>query len=249
MYTGSTEAKIYLDFVDYSEDLYLTYPSNERINIKTYDEWGIEEYKGNLKEEGTYYLELVCKSFIAELGGSFSSVIYDGILDIIDLSKKIYSNDVSYYSTNNYPGMIQYKVSGLTEDKYVFFISPDYHSDFGLYPYYPGDPELSPEYRTIDLQNLTVFEVYNVNTNETNKSLRFFKFKSGTEYIIKIHCFANYYESEKKFERYWSPAHLFFPITNQNFITLNGEENVITSEGPLLAIINPNNINKDFFYQ
>ena len=245
-YTGSTEAKIFFSTEDYSEGLYLTYPSGERTNIKTHDEWGGSKYEGRLKEKGTYYLEVLCKSFRAEIGGSFKSIIYDGIIDVIDLSKTMYSNDFNYFSRDNYPGLIEYRVSGLTEDKYVFFISPKLYDFKTYYPYYPGEQELSPESGPLDHKNLTVFEVYNSNTKEIKKSLKFFKFEHDIEYIIRIHCAAEYDDNEKKLYNFWSSTYLVFPLTNKNFITFNGEENIITSEGPMLGIINPNRITKDF---
>ena len=77
-----------------------------------------------------------------------------------------------------------------TEDKHLLFISPDLTEDEQLYyyPYYPDDPDLSPDPEQdepVYHPNLTIFEVYNVDKNETYKSLKYFLFEKELNILSK----------------------------------------------------------------
>ena len=121
----------------------------------------------------------------------------------IDLSQNIYFNDFEFSYYGNYYGSIEYKVTNLTKDKYVYFTNLDISINFltYYYPYYPGESlfPLEPVYHP----NFTVFEVLNINTGESTKFVRLFKFEKNTEYIIKIHCFVYYNDYYYKSKTYY----------------------------------------------
>ena len=258
-YEGSTTAQIIFRIEDYDEDLYLTYPSRERINLRD-SKYYRNNYAGNLTENGDYYLEVKCFSYRCELGGNFGTILFGTPMKTIDLSQNTYFNDLDFeFDRDKYYDLIEYKVSGLTEDKYVYFTTLDnddyYYTDY--YPYYtensPYDPDkqLEPVYHpnlTADKQlepvyhpNLTVFEVLNTETGESYPFVKFFKFDAGKEYIIKIHSLVDYYEYNHKDEygihEYIYLAYLFFPITLENYQVINSENEFFEINGPILVTI------------
>ena len=211
-YEGSNEAKIFFD-VDYSEiNLNLIYPSKEKIYLK-YEGFGsnYQTYMGNLTENGIYFIEVICKSYTCELGGSFNSFIIGDVMDTIDLSKNVYFKDKEIdfdgYNNDYYYGTIDYKVSNLNENKYVYFVTDPY--DYKSYiPYYPDEPPSFDPYIE-PLYNLTIFEVINIhNSNKTKKNVKIYEFKEGNEYIIRIHSliyYKNYYDYARRYyyQRYF----------------------------------------------
>ena len=174
-YKGSNESKIVFD-LDSNSDLYLTYPEGNIIKI--YD-----KYPVNLTENGTYYLEVVCKRYTCELGGTFKSFLIGGFLETIDLTKNVYFSDLNYDFNNydhyhNYNNCItvQYKVSGLTEDKYVYFMNMTNCYYGGYVPFYPEELQEQSPYYNPDPDS-TIFEIHNINKNETEKHVKLYKFE------------------------------------------------------------------------
>ena len=135
--------------------------------------------------------------------------------------------------------MKKYKVRNLKEEKLVYFSVYDM-SDYELKEYYPFYPGESPPYSyEHDFSNLTIFEIFNVNTQKNERNVRLYKFEPNQEYIIYIHCLKNY-DSYYHYEKY-----LFFPLTHSHVRKLTGEENIIIPKGPMFGIVN-SNIQKDF---
>ena len=190
-YNGGNDDKILFIFEDKVGDIYLTDPNGERH----YLEGDYRIYKGNLTYEGIYYLKIVCKAFICELGSKFL-IMVPGFIQTIDLSKNVYYQGISFDVNNEYLDMIKFKVSNLNEEKYVYFerIETDDYYKRSYVPYYPG--EEPPSYNPLepygpsdpDFSNLTIFEVINNKTGESTKNVRFYKFEQNTDYIINIHC-------------------------------------------------------------
>ena len=96
-----------------------------------------QTYMGNLTENGIYFIEVICKSYTCELGGSFNSFIIGDIMDTIDLSKNVYFKDREIdfddYGNDHHYGTIDYKVSNLNENKYVYFVMERYLSNEYIY--------------------------------------------------------------------------------------------------------------------
>lgn len=97
-------------------DLYLRDPENEEHFI----EGKSKIYEGNLTYNGTYYLELICKSILCEFGGKFYSTIL-GNTETIDLNENIYSHEFSFYTNGYYYDMKKFIVNNLNEEKIVYF--------------------------------------------------------------------------------------------------------------------------------
>ena len=239
-YYGSNDAKIIFyfdnDFSHFEHDeLYLIDPENGRYYLGTIDYH--YSFAGNLTYNGTYYLELICQSIICELGGNFYSSII-GNIETIDLNNNIYYENIEY-SSKNYLGMKKYKVHNLKEEKLVYF-SVYGMSDYDLEKYYPFYPGESPPYSyEHDFSNLTIFEIFNVNTQKNERNVRLYKFEPNQEYIINIHCLKRYDDD------YYYYRYLFFPLTNSHIKTFTGEENIIIPEGPMFGIVNQK-IQRDF---
>ena len=202
---------------------------------------------GNLTENGTYFIEVICKSYTCELGGYFNSFIIGDVMDTIDLSKNVYFKDkeINFYDSYYYYGTIDYKVSNLNENKYVYFVMETYLSNEYI-PYYPDEPpSFDPSFDPLYNHNLTIFEVINIhNSDETKKNVKIYEFKKGNEYIIRIHSlisYRGYYDSPRS---YYNKRYFFFQISEKNFKKINGDETSISSEGPMICLINPNNLKK-----
>ena len=252
LYEAETTSKIIFRFEENDENLYLTYPSGKRIILGN-NEYSRKNFEGNLTENGTYYLEVKCYSFRCEIGGFFNSFLFGSPMKTIDLSQNSYFMDFSLYLQGEYYGCIEYKVSGLKEDKYVYFIntrSDEYYYTY-YYPYYPDYPLVPPydPYEPYPFQpeyhpNLTAFEVLNIMTNESTRFVSFYKFEKDTEYIIKIHSFVYYfdynYNYDYKYYEYLS--YIFFPLTQENYKLITGQEDYLYINGPTLGLIQPNNI-------
>ena len=234
-YYGSNESKIVFYFELEIRELYLTDPENRKQNL------GRREF--NLTCNGTYYLEFNCESINCEFGSKFYSTII-GNTKTIDFSDKIYQQNFTYHS-ENYLGLKKFKVSNLKEEKLVYFSAYDvrdyYLEDY--YPFYQGeDPPFKPNSYEGDFSNLTIFEIFNVNNQASERNVRLYKFEPNHEYIINIHCLKKYYTS---INEYYYVRYLFFPLTNSHIKTFTGEENIIFPEGPMFGIVN-SNMQKDF---
>ena len=243
-YKGSNESKIVFD-LDSNSDLYLTYPEGKIITIQ-------DRVPQNLTENGTYYLEVVCKRYTCELGGTFKSFLIGGFLETIDLSKNVYFNDINFGFRENYRDynhnynnciMVQYKVSGLTEDKYVYFMNISNNKYGGYVPFYPEElQDHSPYYNP----DSTIFEIHNIDKNETEKYVKLYKFEKNNNYIITIHNLIDYYSYIDNYRIYlYYPEYFFSSITSENYKIITGEEDLITSNGPFLGFINPSTIIKN----
>jgi len=236
-YNGINGSQIYFSFVKYDRDLYLTDPKGERKKLSKYIYYK-NLYKDVLKYNGTYYLEIVCDSYFLEIGGTFNSTLIGDAMDTIDLNKNIYFNDftISIYNWEYNNGIIEYKTSVLKKNVDMYFMSTDYDKMI-YYPYYPGDPDKysGPFY---DLSN---FEIIDVNNGNSEKNVKAFHFESGHEYIIKIHCFKRI-----GYASYYFFGYKFFPVTSQNFKTISGDEGILSSDVPIIGIINPKP-NKNFY--
>ena len=239
-YEGSNKAKIFFK-IDFKSDLYLTYPKGEKVKLQSDDNYRFADYVGNLTENGTYFLEVFCKYFSCELGGSFNSLILGDITATIDLSKNVYYRiyDSGFYQ-NKYD-IIEYKVSGLTEDKYVYFMMKSndirYYRDY--FPYYPDEPYNYDYYSPYYHPNLTIFEVFNIGTKQTTKHVKVYKFEKDYEYIIRIYGLIYYNDYRHQYKYLYYLPYFFSPITYENFKLITGEEDFILSEGPMLGLIKP----------
>ena len=241
-YNGDNDTQIYLRFEESIVDIYLTDPEGGRQYLES-DERDDRIYKGNLTDDGIYYLELVCQSFLCELGSKFM-IIYPQIVETIDLSKNIYYQNFGYYINQPYLGMIQYQVKNLNEEKYVFFIdinNDDYDKRYYV-PYYPGeDPPPNPYGPNEgDFSNLTIFEVINNTTKECKRNVRFYKFEQGNEYTINIHCLIDYYSYEWG-NNFRYVKYMFIPKEKSEFQKVTGDEGIVFSDVPIFGLVNSNN--------
>ena len=89
--------------------------------------------------------------------------------------------------------MYEYKVSGLNEEKYVlFYFSPlSIYDSYDYYIYYPEDdvspydPHYEPPHSPIiHYPNESIFEVFNVKDNETQKNVKLYKFDGAYNYVL-----------------------------------------------------------------
>ena len=103
-------------------------------------------------------------------------------MDTIDLSKDFYSWSRNIYSSSRvYYGNVEYKVSNLNENKFVYFKSDDldnYIKYSNYYAVYYPDEEFPPK---IIYNNCTNIEIFNIKTNETHKDVSIFEFQKDTE--------------------------------------------------------------------
>ena len=201
-------------------------------------------YIGNLTSSGTYYLEINCSAFHCDIGGKFETSLCGDILETIDLNENIYYQDFIILNEKIFYGNIKYKVSGLKEDKYVFFkVSEDYKNDYD-YPYYPNEKknesQVVDDLDYPDVSNLTIFEVTNISSGISERNLNVYHFVKNTEYIINIHCL-------KSYSNYFRYVRFFFlPITYSSIRRFKGDEGIITSEGPIHGIVESDNM-KEFY--
>ena len=126
--------------------------------------------------------------------------------------------------------MKKFKVNNLNEEKIVYFsiIENNHHSTEYYYPFYPREsPPYIPDpydYSEPGFSNLTIFEVFNVKTQTSERNVRFYKFEPNQEYIIYIHCL-KYYNNE--YGEYYYPKYIFFQVKNSQIKTITGEEGII----------------------
>ena len=239
-FEGSDKAKIIFDFYEYDEDLFLTKPNDVRINLK--DEYSYP-YLGNLTENGTYYVEVFCSSYKYEIGSSFFSIIIGGIIDTIDFSKKMYYSQSSFHFQNTYFGTMDYMVTGIEEDKYVYFTNTSRYGDYE--PYYPNNTYINPIDPYSEKKNWTIFEVLNIkNSSKNARNVKLYKFEKNNEYIIKIHCLIKINEYSPEYIYYDYDPFIFFPVTHQNFKEIQGNETSLSIDEPTLYLISPNKTKK-----
>jgi hypothetical protein len=229
-YEGEIGAKILFELND-DIDIYLISPKGKRTQINS--DYYCNDYNNfaNLTETGTYYIESYCEGMKCEIGGSFNTYIFGGTIDSSGLTKKAYYRDFTIDSYNEYYGMNEYRVSGLKETKYVYFsysAMNEYDYEYNYFIYYPENPNppVDPDYpqRLIHYDNETIFEVYDVEKNESYKNVKVFKFEPNKEYIIKIHALKYYYYYNQQELRFKYVKYYIFPITQENFRVITGEE-------------------------
>ena len=256
LYEGSTSAKILFEVDDNDIESYLTYPGGKRVKLTNQGYKGFKDLRyenrsniQNLTETGNYSLEIYCKVMKCEIGGSFFILIFGAVIDTKGLSDNAYVRNVRLDSYSDYYGMNEYKVSNLNETKYVYFtyLIRDSYYQQNFYVYYPDDPlpPLDKDSHLIIYGNETIFEVYNVKENKSEKNVKLFKFEPNNEYVIKVYCLKHYSQYSDDFEQYFYPEYYFFPITQKNFQIVNEENNFLFSNGPMLGLIQPK-CNKDF---
>ena len=249
-YEGEIGAKIFFA-VDDDIDMYLINPKGKKAQINE-DHYSKENnYYAELTETGIYYIEAYCKNIQCEIGGSFNTHIFGGMIDSSGLTRSAYYRDFNFESYYQYYGMNEYKVSGLKEPKYAFFYYDgledyEYKEYYIYYPESP-DPPVDPEYpqNLIHHDNETIFEVYDVETKESYTNLKVFKFEPNKEYTIKIHALKYYSYYNPQDLRFKYLKYYILPITKDNFKVITGDEDFFFSNGPMLGFIQPN-LNKTF---
>ena len=180
-----------------------------------------------------------CQHIFCELGGKFSIGIFGNHTEKIDLSQNYYYQQININWFHEYLGSTRYKVSGLKEDKIIYFRNLGYNNkDF--YPYDPDNPSKPDKY---DLDYLKIFEVLDIETKQTYKNLTIFEFKAGREYIITIRCLKNYYDDYNAFSY---SRFMFFAIIKSNIKRITGEEGSLMSNDIIYGAANSNNA-KDFY--
>ena len=242
-YSGSTDAVIIIDFIKSYGEIYLTNPNKERNKLKNYNGF----YPSNLTYEGIYFIEIQCAYIYCEMGSKFKTSIYGNIKETIDLSKNIYFHDFNIFYINNFYGNIKYKVSGLKENKWVYFRYLYDYDDSYYYPYDPNDPINPVDPYNPDFSNLTIFEVFNINSGNTAKNVNLFQFKQNNEYIITIRCL-KYYDYYHSYDQYLYPPYIFIPITNSTIKKITGNEGIISSDGPIYGVVESNNEKEFYMY-
>ena len=164
-----------------------------------------------------------CQSVLCDFGDDFNIAIFGDYLEDLDLNKNFYF--LKFNLNNNYEqyfGSRKYKVSNLKEDKTIYF----QNLMEGRTDYYPYDPE-NP-FKPDPSNNLTNFEVYDINTKTTSKNLKIFTFKANHEYIITILCFK--YNGQYSSNNFYYPDFIFFSIKKSNIKKITGEEESLASD-------------------
>ena len=180
---------------EYSEELILIFIGpNETQTIEL--ERFTRQIKLSLKDSGTYYIKLLLKGKESGYYDNYEGTLYlfipGNIIDTIDLTKKIYYNNMEFFFFNKEnPSII--KVEGIKEDIYVFF---DFSvgNNFLSYQPYP-----SP------------FEICDQN-NQCERNITEFKFIKGNTYSIYINLV------DIGYNNFYYPSYLFFPIFKETFI-------------------------------
>ena len=219
----------------------MTNPNDEREELDKDD----KVLKGNLSFNGTYYLEVVCRSFLCDIGSRFKSIIPEIIMDTIDLTKEFYFYDFRFSTWRENYGVIKYKVINQNDDKYMYLaiVENDYF-DGNYVPYYSDDSFNYTEEK-IFYTNLTIFEVFDVGNNKTEENVKVFNFKKNEEYIITVHCLKHH---SYWYNIYFYPRYAFIPFSIPNIKRISGEEGIINLKGPMLGIINFENKNNLYLY-
>ena len=218
-YFSANKTIIVFALNNYKVDIYLTNPIKEKKKIEKiyYDNNFHEEgIQAILDYNGTYYLEIICHSYVCELGSRFNTYIYGGLMDTINFDKKLYFRDFTFHTSKSsynkgYYGESEYKVNNLKEDKYVYFMS--LFKDFKTYYPYDSKEEYFPldPYEPLDINNTTIFEIINIDKNESVNNVKLYKFEKGMNYTIRIHCLRSYYIRFQEWEDdYYYADYIFF---------------------------------------
>ena len=253
-YSGPTDETIYFSVLNHRPEIYITAPGADKIRLERNRRYysNYRTYEAKLNTTGTYYISVECEAIDCLFGGNFASFIQGRTIDIIDLTKNYYFNDIDFM-TNTNNSVNTYKVNKLSEEKYVYFtLLRDYLEGYGYYygyyPYYPDEPDpyasyyypFNPEYH----RNQTIFEVCNYQTNQCQRNVKLYHFKKEVEYIIKIHYLRYYYHFYNYGENYLSSQYIFFPITKENFKQINSDDSgILLVDRPTFYIAN-NNLKK-----
>ena len=187
-----------------------------------------------LEYSGTYFFEMQCKHIFCELGGKFTISIFGNHTEKIDLSQNYYQLTSMY--SNEYIGSTRYEVSGLKEDKIIYFRNLYNYGD-RYYPYDPSNPDPPAPYQN----DLTIFEILDVADNKIDKNVKIYKFIAGRDYIITIRCLKYYSFNEFRYTEF-----IFFPIIQSNIKTITGDEGLVMSNDEMYGVVNSNNA-KDFY--
>ena len=136
-------------------------------------------YHVNITENGTYYMSIEGDYPLFYFGDFFNSFIPETTKQI-DLSEKIYYNELDF-STNIPFKPTKYKISNLTEEKYVFFAHLKYD-----------------KYRDYENIDITFFEICKGEKQECKQNIPIYKFEPETDYTIYFYLYdRNYYYSAK----------------------------------------------------
>ena len=211
-YDTSGDSYLFFYFYNDRPEIYVIDPHNNKTEINSI--YGYLYAK--LEYTGTYFFEMQCHHVFCELGGKFSIGIFGNHTEKIDLSQNYYYQLIDIYRVNKYFGSTRYKVSGLKEDKIIYFRNLGYNYD--SYPYDPDNPS-KPDRDT--LNSLKIFEVSDITAGQTYKNLTIFEFKAEHEYIITIRCLKSYYDDYNAFSY---SRFMFFAIIKSNIKRITGEE-------------------------
>ena len=211
LYNSPGDSYIFFRFYSERPEIHVIDPESKKKEIDRI--YGYPYAK--LERNGPYYFEMKCLHVFCELGGKFSISIFGNHTEKIDLSQNYYYQD-SDFRLNVYFGSTLYKVSGLEENRIIYFRNLGYNSN-GYYPYDPSKPYKPDPFPN----NLTIFEVFDITTNEKHENLNIFEFKVKHEYILTIRClkYDNYYNNDFYYSRF-----MFFAIIKSNFKAITGEE-------------------------
>jgi len=226
LYNTPGDSYIFFRFANERPKMHVIDPENKKKEMNRY---------AKLESTGTYYFEIQCLHVFCELGGKFSISIFGNHTEKIDLSQNYYYQD-SNFRENEYFGNTRYKVSGLEEDRIIYFRNLGY-IDNRYYPYDPSKPFKPYPFPN----NLTIFEVFDVAANKTHENLKIFKFEANHEYILTIRCLKNDNYNEFYYSRF-----MFFAIIKSNFKSIKGDEGLIMSNDKFYGVVNSNNV-KDFY--
>ena len=208
--------------VTYREEVYLIDPNNTRHEMKHIS---TAQYEAKLELNGIYLIEIIPNYLFWDLGGKFNTYA-PGSSEEINLDKIIYVNYMDYKTLKRLESCTQFKISNLNEDKYIYFINKIVFLD-DKYPFYPDDPA--------EIKRETIFEVININNPEkSKKGVKIYKFEKNNEYLLNIHTIKAY------FDNYRYPKFWFFEIIKENIKKINYDSGIISSNGPMIAIINSN---------
>jgi len=152
-------------------------------------------YSFKLPKSGIYYLE-ICFNYNMDRKSDDSFILYKSgrIIDTIDLSRKIYYDNIKIETTVQ-SNSSMFKVNNLTEDKYVCFHYKVKDQDYKTF---------SNPFKICEDNNI------NNNTNCT-ENIFLYKFNKDKNYTIYID-FVTEKNDHSWRQTYYFPSYLFFPI-------------------------------------
>ena len=222
-YSGPTGVIIQFTILNFSPTAYITPPNGKKTKLsKKYGYYSNSYiYEAELNYNGTYYINIECEAVDCMTGGNFNSAILREVIDTIDFTKNYYINEIDFEEYES-PSIRTYKISKLSEEKYVYFSMLKNGYSY-YYPYYPDEPDPYASQYNYDPElhrNSTIFEVCNDVTNECQRKVRLYHFEKDIEYTIKIHYLKFY---SKYSYQFIYPQYIFFPITQENFKQISSD--------------------------